>query len=105
MSENNNQTRKQEAKEKEEKFIAMRSMAMSLSEEMIMERINAGWEKYQRTKVKDDRPISWLMLMTLKWGDEDRGRKYEDIVSDTKKITNMHMIHHEMEDIKDNLKK
>ena len=93
-------THKQKRDENVEDFNIIRMLSQMLPEKEIVEQFIEGWEKYQKSGNKEDRPMQWIVMLSVKWGDEAKGRSMEDAFKNTEEIADMHMLHNEMKDIK-----
>jgi hypothetical protein len=89
--------------QKKEAFLLMRMLGKTMSESMIWELMAGKWKEYQASGNKEDRPMMELMLLSLKWGDEEKDLDEDSIRENTDELCDIHDLHNEMKDIKDSL--
>tara|TARA_R110000851_G_scaffold71614_1_gene159183 strand:- start:5257 stop:5574 length:318 start_codon:yes stop_codon:yes gene_type:complete len=92
--------RQKEHEEKAKSFKLLRMLSSILSEDEIMERITTEYAAYKKSGNKEERPIASIMLLSVKWGDEAKGRSLEDSMDHTDQISEAAMIRDEMNQIK-----
>jgi hypothetical protein len=93
------ETHKQRRDRKAADFNLMRMLANLMPEDQLYNQFIEGWEKYKKSGNKEDRPSLPLLMLSVKWRDENQGHSIEDAMNNTEEIADMHMIHQEMKDI------
>jgi hypothetical protein len=94
---------KKSNEEKREAFLLMRMVGKTMPESMLWEVMAEKWKEYQASGDKKDRPMMELMILSLKWGDEEKDLTEESIRKNTDELCDIHELHNEMKDIKDSL--
>jgi len=64
-----------------------RLLARELPEDLLINNIKEGLEKYESSGNTEDRPMQFLAILMAKWGDESQGiNTEEDILKSSKDI-------------------
>lgn len=89
--------------DKKDNFLEMRMMARALPERLILEMLADALNTYKEDETEDNRRQAHMVMMmvTMKWGDQENERTEEDIIKNTKKIQTLSDIHDGMDEIND----
>tara|TARA_R110000796_G_scaffold4777_1_gene18176 strand:+ start:1841 stop:2146 length:306 start_codon:yes stop_codon:yes gene_type:complete len=89
--------------DKKDNFLEMRMMARALPERMMLEMLADALNTYKEDETEDNRRQAHMVMMmvTMKWGDQENERTEEDIIKNTKKIQTLSDIHDGMDEIND----
>ena len=90
--------------QKSKHFLEGRMMAHTVPENVLIEMIVDGMEKYllDRDNKDNRRKVHQvMMLLTMKWGDEENNRDSEDIIKDTERLERISSIDENMSSVDD----